>query len=226
MKLFTLIIFTATLTSCNFKSSDDYLSDAYKLEQQEKYNDAIILLNKAIEKDPKNIKLLINRGHDKFMLADYKGAIEDNSFVLEKDSHSGLAFLNRGKSKERLKDYSGAIDDFNKAISTKGGELIYLDKVENSLIETGFEYDVKMEEIKLERGITYYYIDSLRKAFEDLNFSIQKNFALSDSYYFRGIIYLRYDMKKEGCEDLNKAKVLGDPDAQDLIDKHCRENYR
>jgi tetratricopeptide (TPR) repeat protein len=111
---------------------------------------------------------------------------------------------------------------FDKAISTKGGELIYMDKVENSFVETGFEYDVKMEEIKFERGIAYYRIDSLNKAFDDFNFSIQKSYLLPDSYYWRGLIYLSYNMKDEGCKDLNKAMELGDPDAKDLWDKNCK----
>lgn len=210
------------MTSCDFRSSEEYLHSAHNLSQQGKYEDAILILDKAIKRNPQDIKLLLERGYNKSMLNDYNGAIEDESKVIEKDQKNALALLNRGKNRERINDYTGAIGDFNKAISTKGGELVYLDKVENSFIETGFEFDVKMEEIRLERGIAYYYIDSLRKAFDDLNFSIQENFALSDSYYWRGLIYLRYNMKNEGCEDLIKAKELGDPDAQELISKHCK----
>jgi tetratricopeptide (TPR) repeat protein len=104
---------------------------------------------------------------------------------------------------------------------TKGGELIYTDKVENKFVETGFEFDVKMEEIRFERGLAYYNIDSLKKAFDDFNFSIKKNYSLPDSYYFRGLIYLSYNITAKACEDLNKAKELGDKDAQEMIDKSC-----
>jgi tetratricopeptide (TPR) repeat protein len=125
--------------------------------------------------------------------------------------------LNRGKNKKRLEDYHAAIEDFEKAIRTKGGESIYMAKVENPFVETGFEFDVGMEEIRFERGIARYKIDSLRTAFDDFNFCIQKNFELPASYYWRGLIYLAYGKKTEACTDLKKSQELGDSDAHEII---------
>lgn len=211
-----------TFTSCDFKSSEDYITEAEKLEKEGKYTEAIPLLDKAIEKDPGNIYALINRGVDKSILEDYKGSIEDYTKIIELDSDNALAFLNRGKNKKRLEDYQGAIDDFEKAIKTKGGEMLYMDKVENSFVETGFEFDVAMEEIRFERGIARYYIDSLNLAFEDFNFCLDKGFEKPESLYWRGIIYVAYGMNAEGCADLNQARKLGDPDAQEMIDEYCK----
>ena len=222
MKLLLIIFSIIILTGCDFKSSEDYRNEANKLEQKEKFKEAILLLDKAIEKDPSNIKALLDRAVDKSTIEDFKGAIDDYSKVIDLDSDNGLSYLNRGKNKKRLEDYKGAITDFDRSISTKGGELIYMDKVENSFVKTGFEYDIKMEEIKFERGIAYYYIDSLKRAFDDFNFCIQKNFELPDSYYWRGLIYLSYNMKYEGCNDLNKAMELGYLDAKDLLDQNCK----
>ncbi|MEO8146726.1 MAG: hypothetical protein ABI723_03760 [Bacteroidia bacterium] len=222
MRHLSIILLFVFCTACDFKSSEDYHTEANKKEQQGNYKEAILLLDKSIEKDPGNIKAMLDRAVDKSFTKDYKGSIEDYSKVIKVDSANSLALLNRGKNKKRLDDYKGAIIDFNKAISTKGGEFMYMDKVENSFVETGFEFDVKMEEIKFERGIAYYNVDSLKKAFDDFNFSIKKKYSLSDCYYWRGLIYLRYNKKSEGCKDLNKAKELGDPDAQGIIDKNCK----
>ncbi|WP_415376802.1 tetratricopeptide repeat protein [Patiriisocius sp. Uisw_017] len=222
MKQILIILISLTFTSCDFKSSADYNAEAEKLEQQGKYAEAIQLLDKAIEKDPSNIYALINRGVDKSILEDYEGSIKDYTKSLELDSHNALAFLNRGKNKKRLEDYQGAIEDFEKAIKTKGGEMLYMDKVENSFVDTGFEFDVAMEEIRFERGIARYNIDSLNLAFEDFNFCLEKNFERSASLYWRGIIYISYGMNKEGCTDLNEAQKLGDQDAQEMIDKYCK----
>ena len=52
MKLLSIILSLAVLTSCDFKSSEDYHKEANKLEQEEKFKEAILLLDKAIEKDP------------------------------------------------------------------------------------------------------------------------------------------------------------------------------
>ena len=221
-RLLYIIFSIVTLSGCNIKSSEDYHKEANQLEKEHKYKDAIILLDKAIEKSPSNIKALLDRAVDKSIIEDYNGAIEDYSKVIELDANNGLAFLNRGKNKNRLKNYKGAISDFDKAITTKGGEHFYINKVESSFIETGFEFDVDMEEIRYERGIARYNIDSLKLAFEDFNFCIQKNFELTSSYYWRGIIYLLYNKNDNGCEDLIKSMELGFSDAKDLVEKNCR----
>lgn len=222
MKRILVLLTILTLTSCHFKSSADYNAEAEKLEQAGKFSEAIPLLDKAIEKDPSNIYALINRALDKAELEDYKGSIEDYTKVIEIDSDNALAFLNRGRNRIKLAEYEAAIDDFEKAIETKGGEIIYIDKVENPLIETGFEFDVAMEEIRLERGFARYSIDSLGLAFEDFNFCIQQNYEKPYSLYVRGIIYIMYGKKSEGCLDLIEAQKLGYQEAQEKINEFCR----
>ena len=222
MKQILIILSILTFTSCDFKSSTDYNAQAEQLESEGRYEEAIPLLDKAIEKDPENIYALINRGVDKSILEDYEGAISDYTRIIEIDSDNALAFLNRGKNKKRLEDYQGAIEDFEKAIKTKGGEMLYMDKVENSFVETGFEFDVSMEEIRFERGIARYNIDSLKLAFDDFNFCIDKNFEKPASLYWRGIIYVAYGMNQEGCSDLKEAHKLGDTDAKEVIKEYCK----
>ncbi len=222
MKFLQTILLLIILIGCGTRSSEYYREQANKLEKENKFKEAILLLDKGIEKDPKNINALLDRAVDKSYTNKYKGAIDDYSKVIELDPDNSLAFLNRGKNKERLEDHKGAIADFDKAINTKGNELIYVDKVEDPYVETGFEYDVKIEEIRFERGIAYYKIGNLKKAFDDFSFVIRKDYNLSDCYYWRGLIYLSYKMKDEGCKDLSKAMELGDPDAKDLLDKYCK----
>lgn len=167
VKVLPIVFSFVLLTGCDFRSSEDYHRAANKLEQEGKFTEAIACLDNAIRKDPHNIKALLDRAVDKSILNDFKGAIDDYTSVSQLDSANGLAFLNRGKNKMRLEDYTGALVDFDKAIATKGGESLYVDNVENPSFENSFEYDVKMEEIRFERGIAYYRIDSLKKSFED-----------------------------------------------------------
>jgi tetratricopeptide (TPR) repeat protein len=141
---------------------------------------------------------------------------------LEIDPDNCLAFVNRGKNKKRIDDYMEAIKDFDNAISTKGGEYIYFDKVENSFVETGFEFDVEMEAIRFERGIAYSFIQNYEKSLRDFEFCIQKNYSLPDCHYWTGLIYLNTGLNQKACEHLYKAKELGDPDAEDLIRKNCK----
>lgn len=222
MKQILFFISLITLISCDVKSSADYNSEAEKLEKEGKYVEAILLLDKAIEKDSNNIYAFINRAVDKSILEDYQGAIIDYTKVLQIDSNNILALLNRGKNKKRLENYIGAIEDFEKAINVKGGESFYVDKVKNSFVETGYEFDVSMEEIRYERGIARYQIGSLNLAFKDFNFCIEKNYEASSSHYWRGIIYLTNGMNEEGCSDLTKAQIMGEPHAQHLMNEYCK----
>lgn len=222
MKFACITLLILLCLSCkNDKSSEEYHHEANILEQAEKYPEAILLLDTAIMKDPHNVKALLDRAVDKSLIENYNAAIMDYSLVIRLDPDNTLAFLNRGKNKKRIQNYIGALKDFNRAISLKGGETLYIDKIENTYIDNGFEFDVGMEEIRYERGLVYYELDSLKKAFDDFSFSIGQNYSLSESYYWRGIIYLRFDMKPEACSDLYNARDLGDPDAQKLIDENC-----
>ena len=223
MRTVGYILFCLILTSCNLKSSDYYYSEARKLEFEGKYIEAILLLDKAIEKNPRNIFALINRGVDKSLLEDYMGAIDDYSRIIEIDKNNTLAYLNRGKNKKRIEDYRGAIEDFDRAIKTKGGEFLWIDKVENPFVDDGFEFDVMMEEIRYVRGFARYYSDSLQLALKDFNFCIQKNYYLSTSYYMVGLIYIAYGNIDEACKILLKSRDLGDVDAQELLDKYCEK---
>ncbi|MEO0687734.1 MAG: hypothetical protein AAFY76_22450, partial [Cyanobacteria bacterium J06649_11] len=89
-------------------------------------------------------------------------------------------------------------------------------------VDTGFEFDVSMEEIRFERGIARYDNDSLKLALDDFNFCIDKNFEMPSSLYWRGTIYVTYGMNQEGCSDFKEAHKLGDSDAQKMIDKYCK----
>ena len=221
-KIVVFILFCLIATSCNIKLSDYYNSEAQKLESEEKFEEAIVLLDKAIKKNPKNIYALMNRGVDKSLLEDFNGAIEDYSRIIEINEQNTLAYLNRGKNKARIEDYEGAIEDFDKAIITKGGEFLWMDKVENPLIDNGFEFDVMMEEIRYERGFSRYNIGNYRVAYDDFIFCIQKNFHLSTNYYMAGLVFIAYQNMEEACEMFAKSKMYGNQDAQEMIDMYCK----
>jgi tetratricopeptide (TPR) repeat protein len=222
MKFIIPTFLLVLLTSCDYKSSEQYNTEAEALEKEEKYEEAILLLDKAIEKDPTNLKALINRAVDKSILEDYEGAIQDYTIVLSLDDENTLAYLNRGKNKARVNDNIGAIDDFEDAISTKGSETTYITETPNQFMDDDYGiYDVEMEEIKYERGIVLYEMDSLRSAFNDFNFCIQEGFQVKESLNMRGNIYLLFGMKKEACKDYKKGWELGDVDSRDNFAEYC-----
>lgn len=216
-----LLIFLISLIACDFKSAKDYFDDAGKLSGQEKYKEAILLLDKAIEKDNKFLGAYINRGADKSALGEYKLAIDDYKKVLEIDPKNTLALYNIGNNYKRLKDYKTAIDYYNKAFDTKGGQRIYLDLTPNEFINNDF--DVPGHEIHFERGIAHYYMDNLQKAANDFNASINKNYMAAECHCWLGYIYQSSGQIDVACKNFRRAQELGDKDAAEELEKYCKE---
>ena len=227
---YTLLLLILTLTSCDNRLSNYYNSQAEKLEAEGKYEEAIVLLDKAIKKNPQNLYALINRGVDKSFLEDYEGAIEDYTKIIEIDTNNALAYLNRGKNKARLGDYLAAIEDFNKALKIKKfhNEIgVYFETLRNSSLpftnnSNVSEFDVDIEEILFARGYARYNIDSLTLAFNDFYFCVQENFEPAKSYGMIGVIYFAYGDMENAYLYLNKARMLGDSDAEEMISKYWK----
>ncbi len=137
---------------CACTSSEAYRSQANELEKQGRHAEALRLLDKAIRKEPTNIRALLDRGTDHAILGHYDSAVADYSMVIALDWRNTLAYVNRGKNKKRMENYAAAITDFNSAIDIKGGEEKGTDKKHSAIINNGYEFDVKMAEIRFERG--------------------------------------------------------------------------
>ena len=209
-----------TFSSCDLKSAKDYFAEAEKLEEQERYKEAIALLDKAISKDKDFLGAYINRGADKSALGDFTAAISDYKIVTSLDPKNTLAYFNIGNNLKRLGDNKSAVEFYNRAFATKGGDGIYLDMQPNALIDLS-SFDVQGHEIFYERGIALYQIDSLKKAYSDFQNCISKNYMTAESSYWIGNIFLVNGNKEKACEFFNRAKALGDTDAQNSIRKYC-----
>lgn len=221
MKHLIPILFSLSFILGCGKTSNQLNKEAEFLETKGEYSKSIILLKKAIEKDPKNKYAYINLGVDQSITQDYTGAIETYTALLNIDSKNGLALLNRGKNKARLKDFNGAILDYCDAIKTQGVEFVQI-RFDNTQLNLGAEFEVDMEDVLFERAIAYYRIDSMTLAFNDLNFCISKQHKLSSSYYWRGYVYLAYNQTQEACQDFTLALNHGDTTVKYEVQKFCQ----
>ena len=219
MRISFIFILIAIHCSCSVTTAKTYFTQASKLEDENKFTEAIKLLDKAIEKDSNYIPAYINRAVDKTMLGNYKGAIQDYNIVIRKKPNNTKALFNRGKNKHRLLDYKGAIQDFQRAIESKGGEEAWIDLQPNDYVEAG--YDSPMVEIRLERGVSYYFTGNLNLSYKDIQFCIDKNFERKIALYWRAMIYLSTDKKEKGCVDLRESSALGNMDSDKEIGRFC-----
>lgn len=82
-----------------------------------KYDSAMIHLNKAIEYDPTSSHYYNNRGWTLGIMGKKLESITDYNRAIEIDSLNPTFFLNRGDSKYDLELHTDAIEDYNKSIS-------------------------------------------------------------------------------------------------------------
>lgn len=83
------------------------------------YDGAIVQLDRAIERDPRNFSSYLQRAHAKGMKQDYAGAMDDYSLAIEVGGSvetTSIALLYRAAMKARAGDLRGAIVDYTGAI--------------------------------------------------------------------------------------------------------------
>jgi tetratricopeptide (TPR) repeat protein len=211
------------LGSCYKNPTDGLFKEARKLDSLKKYTEAIAVYDKILTIDENNIHALFDRAVDKGLVTDHEGEVADLMRILKLDSTNTLALYNLGVTLGNLTRYKESINAFNKAVQTKGGEVLTMDYEPNSFVDENYHMnDVSIADIKLERGIVYYKADSVRKAYFDLTYCIENNHQLKDSYYFRALTYLKSDMQIQACEDLKLAELHGEKDATELRGRYCR----
>lgn len=196
--LFAIVLFVGC--------ASEYANKAIRAEEAGDYVSAIELWNEHLERRPDDIIAYIDRGVDKSLTGDYKGAIDDYSSVIERDSTHILAWVNRGKNRYRIDDYAAAIADYDTAIDLKGtvigGGANYMD---NSLDLR----DVRYVEIVFERGLAYYELDSLDRAFKDFEYCVTQKYLPEKSHYFRGMIYAISGRKMDAMDDFKAVIRYG-----------------
>jgi len=202
-------------------SAEDLFLEAEKLENQEKYREAIAILDKAIEKDPEFLGAYINRGADYSAMGNYEKAIENYKIVLEKDRINQLAQFNIGNNYARLNKYREAIKYYNNILTDINGnpmpELIITDNDGNI-----GEFQVRFYEIAYERGLAYYELKSWDSAFVDFQFCINNKYMIPESKYMCGAIYEIYGMNEKACEEYSIAANTGDQDAKNGMKRVCQ----
>lgn len=214
MKLILYFVILLFCFSC--KNAVDFRNQAIFFEENGDYIMAIKYLDKAIAKNPEYIDAYIDRGVDYSILGRYSDAIENYTAVIKLDTLNVLAYYNRSKNYNRLKKHQEAYFDINRAyqITTK----YYLGNM--YVVMANNNYAVTLADITLEKGVTFFYMDSITQAISNLTYSIENN--VSEAYYWRGLSYLKSEEKERGCSDLKNALANGQTDARNALELYCK----
>ena len=106
-------------SSCDFTPAGEYYNRALDLEKEGKFEEAIINLDKAIDKESKFRPALLNRGYYKSIVEDYEGSIADYKKLLAFDGDNTVALYNIGNSYSALKEHNKAIPIIPKPLKLK-----------------------------------------------------------------------------------------------------------
>jgi tetratricopeptide (TPR) repeat protein len=136
---------------------------------------------------------------EKHKKQDYKGAIKEYDKVIKEDKNSKDAYYNRGMCEFALKDFKSAMLDFDKTI----------------------ELDSKFVEAYYSRATVFVSLQKYAEALPDLDKTIELDPKTPNVLTLRGQIRAQTGNKKGACEDFNKAKEIGDKQADKYINQFC-----
>lgn len=220
------------LTSCDFTSAESYYNQAIELSQQKKYESAILLFDKAIEKKDNFRPALINRAYCKAEIGDYEEAIKDYETVIQFDPDNTFALCEIGYNWSTLKNHEKAIDFYTKALNTEGALYTSLNSerqkiaintnIEVKLFDNNADYNVLDCQIYYNRGIEYFELKKYEKAITDFKKSLEVDNMVSNSHYYIGKSYLELNDTIKSCENFIISARLGDIEAQEMLNKYCK----
>ncbi|PQJ81754.1 tetratricopeptide repeat-containing S1 family peptidase [Polaribacter glomeratus] len=176
-----------------------YLNKGTIQHNLNKFNEAISEINKSIKINPYLPISYHNRGLIKVKMGQIESAIYDYNKSIKINPKFSLAYYNKGLANSLLKNYEGALSDFNKAI----------------------EINPKYSLAYTSRGMTKASLNDINGGIKDCDIAIKIEPSNALSYITRGGIKFFSNNKEGACLDFQKAKSLGNTDAQKFIKKFC-----
>jgi protein O-mannosyl-transferase len=187
-ELYTLALKYDTLyRNINVLWENAYISLSAEKIILKKYDEALIILNKAKRVYPISYKIFNNIGYVYSAVGKYDSALFNFNRAIELEPNAASYYNNRAKAKYHLKDFNGSLSDFKKAL----------------------DLDPELNDAYLNRGITKIDMNDYEGAISDFNKVITLDAQSGEAYYFRGMAYSKMNMMKEARDNLEKAVSLG-----------------
>lgn len=179
-------------SNVDIKSQTEQLKEKAKnLAEVEDYDEAILILSRAIEINQNDFELYLMSGLLKYNMKDYYGSIKDLNKSIYLFPNFGYPFFLRANAKFSLNDYQGSINDFTK------------------FIDSGLKLDSNTEKVYYWRGMSKIKLKLYFESINDFTKQILLNPNDSYSYFYRGVAQLNLRNRLKACEDFKKARELG-----------------
>ena len=156
------------------------------------YTNAVNTLTQAVEANPSNPFLYLNRSTTRAEMIDFISSIDNSYQRITIDSDPANRLHNRGS---RQYNYDDAIEDINKAI-----------KLFPNFAHAYYN-----------RANLHTISNQLPEAYDDYTKAIELNPNFGEAYYNRGLVQIFMKDTRKGCLDLSKAGELGIENAYEVL---------
>ena len=160
------------------------------------YTNSVNTFSTAIEQNPSNPFLYLNRSTTRAEMIDFISSIDNSYQRISIDSDPANRLNNNSK---RTYSYDEAVADLNKAVK------LFPD----------------FAEAYYNRANLRALSGSLPEAYEDYSKAIALNPAFAEAYYNRGVIQIFMKDTRKGCLDLSKAGELGITEAYEVLKRYA-----
>ena len=212
-----ILFLTACLCFCGC-DEDYYINKANRYRKLGEFDKAIKYYDKSIELNSDNYKVYIFKGSICLKMEKNEEAVKTFSEAIKRFPGMAYAYGGRAQSYMGLEKYEKALEDYNSALKIVAER-------ENDLIRLGgaslTDDNVDPYAIYADRAVAYYYLDSIKPAWIDLNYCISNSKYLAQCYYWRAYVYFMVDDTRAACDDLKKAASLGYTQASIDYKKNC-----
>ena len=196
------------------KNSEDknlWLQKALCLNELKQYPMAIEYYEKAKIAFPDSIKILKNLGLCHFQISQYYGVIEVLKPYLDTIKNDQTCFEMIAFSCHELGQYENSKKYFDQmsVLGMERGENPQLLYVDNLLQIGQKQYNTKKFIAALQTFSEIITLDPVNK----------------EAFFFRGLVQLHHEKRKEACEDFNLACKNGHSKAITLMKKNCKEYF-
>lgn len=166
------------------------------------FNNARGSYSAAIDMDPGNPFLYLNRGALQAEMTEFIASMENSVQTLTIDNTGNTTKTVVKERSDTRYDYSAAIDDM----------------LESARLAPDFPY------VYYNLGNLYALSDDLPTAVANYGKALEIFPYIGEAYYNRGLVLIFLKDKEKGCMDISKAGELGIGEAYGVIKKYCSED--
>ncbi len=195
-----LVLVSMILTSClmtDIETAQQFIQEGDKYFEHQKYEEAIVRYNKAIQMNPESAIAYNNIAAALTFLDKPEEAITYCEKALLVDPHMEMAYSNMGLALNILERYEEALIKFDKAIEidsgsdfayyNKGDSLLNLDRYEEALecFNKAIAINPDYSNAYLGKAVCFYYIGDYSEGILACNKAIELNSSYKEAYLWK-----------------------------------------